>query len=409
MAGGHKSKSGSRAYYHRKRAKRETPHFTSYGAAKVEGEGAALLGFYGYKAGMVHATAKNEKEKSVSFGQEIIVPCTVIECPPIRVYGARAYENTAYGLKVLGDVTVDKPSKHFRRRVKDFKNRTSKKEKIGEKGKENAGQEGSGKWKTFDDFVKFKERAFVVRLLVETQPAMTGIGKKKPALSELDLSGEIGKQFEFAKEKMGQEIRVADVFKEKQFVDIRAVNKGKGFQGPVKRFGITIQGRKAKKRRIVGSIGPWHPKTIIWSVPRPGQMGYHVRTEVNKRVLSISSAPEGINPAEGFSGYGLVKNDYVLLAGSVAGPKKRLIALRHALRKQPEHKFKVSGLEVVMKARPAEEKKAAMEAKGGAGPEKKEKKKKKKKGAIRKKKGDENSKAAKGEAGKAGAKGKAEK
>ena len=75
---------------------------------------------------------------------------------------------------------------------------------------------------------------------------------------------------------------IADVFTGEHFIDIRAVSKGKGMQGPVKRAGVKMQRPKAKKRRIVGSISPWNPSTVMWQVPRPGQMGYHSRTEYNK-------------------------------------------------------------------------------------------------------------------------------
>jgi len=61
-------------------------------------------------------------------------------------------------------------------------------------------------------------------------------------------------------------------------------------------------------------------------------MGYHKRTELNKRILKISEKPEEINPTGGFPNYGFVGNDFLLLKGSVAGPAKRLLKLRLAIR-----------------------------------------------------------------------------
>ena len=54
----------------------------------------------------------------------------------------------------------------------------------------------------------------------------------------------------------------------------------------------------------------------------------------NKKVLKIASADEvdQINPDGGFIKYGLVKNDYILIKGSVPGPSKRLVILRQAIR-----------------------------------------------------------------------------
>jgi len=64
----------------------------------------------------------------------------------------------------------------------------------------------------------------------------------------------------------------------------------------------------------------------------PGQMGYHKRTEPNKRIMKLG-APAEINPKGGFTHYGLLKNDYLLVKGSLAGPVKRLVRLRRAARK----------------------------------------------------------------------------
>jgi large subunit ribosomal protein L3 len=41
---------------------------------------------------------------------------------------------------------------------------------------------------------------------------------------------------------------------------------------------------------------------------------------------------ERITPEGGFLSYGAVRNGYILLHGSVPGPTKRLVRLRHAIR-----------------------------------------------------------------------------
>ncbi len=61
-----------------------------------------------------------------------------------------------------------------------------------------------------------------------------------------------------------------------------------------------------------------------------GQLGFQTRTEFNKIVMKIGS--DGINPKGGWLNYGLVKGDYLLLSGSVPGPKKRLVVIRRGLR-----------------------------------------------------------------------------
>jgi large subunit ribosomal protein L3 len=115
-------------------------------------------------------------------------------------------------------------------------------------------------------------------------------------------------------------------------------------QGPVKRFGVKVSYRKSQKHRAAGALGAWHPATVPWFVPRAGQHGYHTRTELNKKILMLGKESDSskINPKGGIMHYGLIKNDFILLSGSVPGPKKRLIALRKAIRDYDNKKFIIS-------------------------------------------------------------------
>ena len=94
----------------------------------------------------------------------------------------------------------------------------------------------------------------------------------------------------YALDLLGKEVRASDIFNEGQYVDAIATTKGKGVQGVVKRWNIRIQYGKAMrsgKGRHVGSIGPWSPERTMWTVAQAGQMGYHKRTEFNKKVLKV--------------------------------------------------------------------------------------------------------------------------
>ena len=115
-------------------------------------------------------------------------------------------------------------------------------------------------------------------------------------------------------------------------MDAHSVTTGKGVQGVIKRFGVKLKSHKAEKgRRRVGTLGNWCAKT--WRVAHPGQMGYHTRTEYNKKIIRISSESENkITPVGGFLGYGRVSGKYMLIAGSIAGPKKRMIRFTTAAR-----------------------------------------------------------------------------
>ena len=72
--------------------------------------------------------------------------------------------------------------------------------------------------------------------------------------------------------------------------------------------------------------------------------GYHHRTELNKKIYRIGSGVDEANastdsdvtkktitPLGGFPHYGVVKNDFVILKGSIPGTKKRVITLRKSL------------------------------------------------------------------------------
>ena len=152
---------------------------------------------------------------------------------------------------------------------------------------------------------------------------------------ELNLVGGTStEKLEWAKERLGSEITIEDVWEGGQEIDVIGITKGKGFQGSVKRWGVKLLSHKnSKKRRQAGNLGDFGTGYVRSTVPQAGQMGYHQRTELNKRLLRISSpSTNEITPAGGFLNYGEVKNSYVLIQGSLPGPAKRLLRLRDPIR-----------------------------------------------------------------------------
>ncbi len=75
-----------------------------------------------------------------------------------------------------------------------------------------------------------------------------------------------------------------------------------------------------------------------------GQMGYHQRTEYNKHILKIGDKEDNINPKSGFKHYGIIKNNYIILKGSIAGPSKRLIRFNYLTK--PNKRIKETELKV---------------------------------------------------------------
>lgn len=328
-----KPRAGSLAFYPRKRAKREMPSYKTFLPQK-ERE-ARALNFLGYKAGMTHVLGKNIHDKSTTFGQDIFVPCTIIECPPIKVFGVRAYSKENGTVHAIAEAHAQKIEKELLKKINRFKKK-SKKEK-----------EETSKEKTIKDLEGMPEIT-EFRLLAHSQPKLSGIGKKRPEVLEIRLSGTKEKQLEYAREKLGKELNVKECFSEQEFVDVKAVTKGHGTTGVIKRFGVkTLKSPKSKTERVVGSIGPWNPSTVMWTVARAGQHGYHTRTEYSRRILMIGENGAEITPGSGFKQYGVVRNSFLLLSGSVPGPAKRAIALRTSLRKIPENKFKLASIDFI--------------------------------------------------------------
>lgn len=184
---------------------------------------------------------------------------------------------------------------------------------------------------TFEKIPDYDE----MRLIVYTQPSLTVIGKKKPDVFELVVSGSKDEQLAYAKNHLGKEIKLSDVFKAGEVIDTFSVTKAKGFQGPVKRFGVAIRHHKSEKViRGPGSLcGGWKAQGhMMYRVAHAGKMGYHQRCELNKWIMKISDNPKEVNPKGGWLRFGEVKNTFMLIKGSVAGSSKRLIRMTHALR-----------------------------------------------------------------------------
>lgn len=304
----HRPRRGSLAFSPRKRARSEICRIKRDQLAV----GRKIQGFAGYKAGMTHLILLDDRPNSLTKGMEIVVPATIIETPPMRVEGVRLYELTPYGERAVTEIWAQ------------------------------AGGADGGELLQIRELIEHDgaARTFSLHLITSTQPALvSGVPKKKPELMEIKMSGDVKKDLEYAQEILGKELRVRDVIKEGDFVDVTAVTTGKGTQGPVKRWGVMTQIAKAGRSgrsRHVGCLGGWKPRRVRWRVPQLGQTGYQQRTEYNKRVLKIGDKGTEITPAGGFVRYGIVRNEYILLKGSIPGPRKRLIRISHAIRPYPK-------------------------------------------------------------------------
>lgn len=309
MPKAHNPRRGSLAFSPRVRAKKEVGRIKSW----VEVSDPKMLGFAGYKAGMTHVFLIDNNKHSATVGQEVFTPVTVVETPPMYVVGYRAYLRKPYGKQAFSEVWAEKIPDTVKKHYKLKKTNADNPKKI-------------------EDNLENVEE---IRLITLTQPRLVNIPKKTPDVMEHALGGKVEDQFAFAKEHIGKELHINDVFNAGDMIDITAVTIGKGFQGPVKRWGVKLlRANSEKSRRKPGNLGAWTPHRVDWRVPQAGQMGYHQRTEYNKLLVKIGEKTDEITPNGGFIKYGNVQNDYILVKGSLPGPKKRLVRFKKSLRKK---------------------------------------------------------------------------
>ncbi|MCX6665225.1 MAG: 50S ribosomal protein L3 [Euryarchaeota archaeon] len=303
----HRPQPGSHGYSPRKRAGPRAPRIRSWSEG---GDKPKIQGFLGYKAGMTHALIVDYRPTSTTSGREVRMPVTIIEAPPVKIAAVRIYKRNCYGLQTAGEIWAEKLDPELAKRVTLIKKKPEY------------------NW----DIAKDAEE---LRAVVYTQPKLiSSVPKKIPDVREMRISGgSLDEQIAYAKTILGKEITIADTVKEGDMLDVVAITKGKGFQGVVKRFGVKLLFHKnSKHRRMIGTAGSWHPNWVQSTVPQAGQVGYHQRTEYNKRVLKIGEKGEEVTPAGGFPNYGVVHNSYIVFHGSIPGPAKRLISMRDAVR-----------------------------------------------------------------------------
>ena len=129
------------------------------------------------------------------------------------------------------------------------------------------------------------------------------------------------KEFKFenaAEYTVGQEIK-ADIFAEGDKIDATGTSKGKGFQGAIKRHGLSRGPMKhgSKYHRHAGSNGPaTTPGRVFKGKHMPGQMGAVKVTVQNLEVVKVD-----------------VENNLLLVKGAVPGPKKALLVLKETVKK----------------------------------------------------------------------------
>merc|ERR1711915_633353 len=214
-------------------------------------------------------------------------------------------------------------------------------------------QDETGKKEIERDFNKMKKYCKVIRVIAHTQMKLLKKRQKKAHIMEIQVNGgSISKKVDWAREQLEKAIPVKQVFAQDEIIDCIGVTKGKGVKGVTSRWHTKELPRKTHKGlRKVACIGAWHPSRVQFTVARAGQKGYHHRTEINKKIYRIGKGihtvdgkivrnnasteydltEKSITPMGGFPHYGGVRQDFVMIKGSCAGKKKRLVCIRKSL------------------------------------------------------------------------------
>jgi len=310
----------------------------------------------GYKAGCTHILREVTKPGSKLHKKETVEPVTIIETPPMIVCGLVGYIQTAHGTRTLTSIWSAHLSESCKRRF--YKNWYKSKKKAYTKYAERVSVDGNKDMAR--EMNRMKRYCTVIRVIAHTQIRKIGLRQKRAHIMEIQINGgSIADKVQWGYELFEKKVPVDSVFSQDDMLDVIGVTKGKGFEGVITRWGTATLPRKTHRGlRKVACIGAWHPARVRYTIPRAGQMGYHHRTEVNKKVYRIGRAPLGgdekegekkekkihwnastdvdlslknITPLGGFPHYGVVDEDYVMLKGGVMGPKKRVITLRKSL------------------------------------------------------------------------------
>lgn len=352
-------RNGSLGFLPRKRTRHHQGKIRSF-PKDVQSQQPHLTAFMGYKAGMTHILREVNKPGSKLHNKETVEAVTILETPPMVACGLVGYCETPKGIRALTTVWAHHLDESVKRRF--YKNwyrckKADKKPKAFKKyAAENYDEKtGSGKESLTRELARMKKYCTVIRVLAHTQIKKLHMRQKKAHLMEIQVNGgNVAAKVDFGVKLFEQQFPIDTIFSQNDMIDIIGVTKGHGFEGVIKRWGVTKLPRKTHRGlRKVACIGAWHPARIRFSVARPGQRGYFHRTEMNKKVYRIGKAArpdkktfnanastdsdltsKAITPLGGFPHYGVVDEDYIMVKGSVMGPRKRVITLRKSLLKQ---------------------------------------------------------------------------
>ncbi len=292
-------------FWNGRRARKRLPRVR--GQIKTKDDNPALSSMLAFKVGMVGVTLIENTKAALNV--EAFKGATVLEVPDTEIYGLRLYKKDPKSKYIVAAETIYDSKIAEKLNLKKVKNDTTSIENFKSKIK---------------DYYK------VSLLLVAYPKSISADQNHIQKYESYVIGSSIESNFNFASALIGKKLQPEEIFKPGEFLDLASITKGKGWQGEIKRKGIRRQFHKAtEKIRHVGTLGAFTPGKILYTVPRAGQMGYNYRTEKDKELLKIGDiSVDNINPKSGFKNYGLIKNKYLLISGSIPGTAKREVRVR---------------------------------------------------------------------------------
>ena len=109
-----------------------------------------------------------------------------------------------------------------------------------------------------------------------------------------------------------------DIFTAGEYVDVTGTNKGKGFQGVIKRHGQKSgpSGHGSRYHRRPGSMGTMRPMRVMPGKKLPGHMGNVTTTIQNLEIIEVNTS-----------------ENYILVSGNIPGAKGALVLIKSAVKK----------------------------------------------------------------------------
>jgi len=310
-----------------------------------------LTAFMGYKSGMTHIIREVDKPGSKAHKKEVCEPVSVVETPPMIVVGIIGYIEGPTGLSTLNSVFARHLSEEVRRKF--FTNWYASKKRKSFVKHQYSCYSSCNTQKYMPVNLEFalnemKNNASVVRVLCHSQVAkLPGLGSKKAHLIEIQVNGgSLNDKIKFSHNILEKAIPVEAVFQVNEMIDAIAITKGQGNKGVISRWAVTRLPRKTHRGlRKVACVGAWHPSAIRWTVARSGQKGLFHRTEINKKIYRIGKCGQNssctstpfdisdfnVNPMGGFVRYGIIREDFMIMKGSLPGCVRRAITLRRSM------------------------------------------------------------------------------